>query len=208
MHCGENTLFSYYLQSLTSLLTQNVKWWVSNLPHLCTSESWKQTSSLCWAERLHLPETRESVQAPSSHWASTTESPHLCKRKSQMINMECFPAEILHVIYAHCICRTRDIPSPPEASSSPFGLKRTTFTALVCLARLDRNSTTAFPSPSLSTRHNCRIKPKYITHEKYKHTNACIFFSQISWHQSESLLPVWRPPVVSCWFKSTHNRCK
>lgn len=58
----------------------------------------------------------------------------------------------------------RLIPSPPEASSSPFGLKRTTLTALVCLARLDRNSTTAFPSPSWSTRHNCRVKPKYIIH--------------------------------------------
>lgn len=58
------------------------------------------------------------------------------------------------------LCTMRDIPSPPEASNSPFGLKRTTLTALVCLARLDRNSTTAFPSPSVSTRHNCST-PKY-----------------------------------------------
>lgn len=49
----------------------------------------------------------------------------------------------------------QDIPSPPEASSSPFGLKRTTLTALVCRARLDRNSTTAFPSGPMSTRHSC-----------------------------------------------------
>lgn len=45
-------------------------------------------------------------------------------------------------------------PSPPEASSSPVGEKRTTFTAFVCLAKFDRNSTTAFPSGPLSTRHN------------------------------------------------------
>ena len=45
------------------------------------------------------------------------------------------------------------VPSPPEASSSPPGLKRTTLTALVCLARLERKSTTAFPSGPVSTRH-------------------------------------------------------
>lgn len=70
-----------------------------------------------------------------------------------------------------------NIPSPPEASSSPFGLKRTTLTAFVCLARLDRNSTAAFPSASVSTRHNCGIKPKIhhtaIGDEKYNCIEMC-----------------------------------
>ncbi|TNN39960.1 hypothetical protein EYF80_049877 [Liparis tanakae] len=48
-----------------------------------------------------------------------------------------------------------DVPSPPEASVSPPGLKRTTLTALVCRAKLERNSTTAFPSGPLTTRHSC-----------------------------------------------------
>lgn len=52
-----------------------------------------------------------------------------------------------------------DSPSPPEARNSPLGLNRTTFTAFVCLTKLDRKSTTAFPSGPRSTLHICsRIK--------------------------------------------------
>lgn len=46
-------------------------------------------------------------------------------------------------------------PSPPDAKISPFGEKRTTFTALVWRARLDKNSTIAFPSGPFSTFQTC-----------------------------------------------------
>lgn len=122
----------------------------------------------------------------------------------------------------------RLIPSPPEASSSPFGLKRTTLTALVCLARLDRNSTTAFPSPSWSTRHNYRIKPKYIIHPlvmknvtRSKNAIFSPFTNQLLsktlvketriHHSMESwskVLLVQRLSILNYWFISTHIRCK
>lgn len=109
-----------------------------------------------------------------------------------------FPVEILqlfmHLASVYCVW---DIPSPPEASSSPFGLKRTTLTALVCLARLDRNSTTAFPSPSVSTRHNCSKQIHILYHttngsEKYISFNTCFphkskeirFLNAQSWSKS------------------------
>lgn len=124
------------------------------------------------------------------------------------------------------LCTMHDVPSPPEASSSPFGLKRTTLTALVCLARLDRNSTTAFPSPSVSTRHNCS-KPKYITkaNENYIYIKTCkisphklvgindfnernpifnahITQSIVSW--SKSVLVVRRPSIVNIVMVHVH----
>lgn len=139
-----------------------------------------------------------------------------------------FPAETLpseffmHITSIMCL-----IPSPPEASSSPFGLKRTTLTALVCLARLDRNSTTAFPSPSWSTRHNCRIKPKYTIHplamENVTHAMQCNVFPKNQFlsktlvkesrihHSMESgskIIPVHRLSIMNYWFIITHIRCK
>lgn len=44
---------------------------------LCTLESWLQTSSPCWAEHLHPPETQGPVLAPYCRWASTVELLHL-----------------------------------------------------------------------------------------------------------------------------------
>lgn len=82
------------------------------------------------------------------------------QKVSWLIKVVYLPKYCSYLCTLH-LCTMRDIPSPPEASSSPFGLKRTTLTALVCLARLDRNSTTAFPSPSVATRHNYSM-PKYV----------------------------------------------